>query len=52
MQTKSPTTPISSNTVNHMTRSITPIALHTSATDYHQEDDLPSKYPYDESANT
>jgi hypothetical protein len=35
-----------------MTRSITPIALHTTPGDYHHDEDLPSKYSYDEPVNT
>lgn len=52
ISTKSPTTPVSSNPVNHITRSITPIALNTASSDYHQEDELPAKYSYDETGNT
>ena len=52
ISTKSPTTPVSSNAVTNMTRSITPIVLHSASSDYHQEDELPAKYSYDETANT
>jgi hypothetical protein len=48
--TKSPTTPISSNTTT-MTRSITPIGLHSTSADYHHDEDLPAKYSYDEPIN-
>ncbi len=50
--TKSPTTPVSSNTVTHLTRSITPVTLHTTSVDYHHDEDLPAKYSYDEPVST
>ncbi|CAF2939306.1 unnamed protein product [Rotaria sp. Silwood2] len=49
---KSPTTPVSSNTVTIMTRSITPIQLQTTPSDNHHDDELPSKSSYDEPVNT
>ncbi|CAF0828776.1 unnamed protein product [Rotaria sordida] len=49
---KSPTTPISSNTVTTMTRSITPIQLQTTPNDNHHDEELPSKSSYDEPVST
>ncbi len=51
MRSKSPTTPLSSNTVMAMTRSITPITLQTTSADNHDDEDLPSKCSYDESVS-
>lgn len=49
---KSPATPISSNTVTAMTRSITPIPLQTTPGDNYHDEDLPSKCSYEEPVNT
>ena len=49
---KSPTTPISANTVSNVTRSITPLQLNSSTNEYHHDDELSAKYSLDESGNT
>ena len=49
---KSPTTPMSTNVVTGMTRSITPIPLQSTPGDNLHEDELPTKCSYDDSMNT
>ncbi|CAF1019223.1 unnamed protein product [Adineta steineri] len=49
---KSPSTPVSSNAVTTRTRPITPIPLQTTPNDNHHDDELPSKYSFDEPMNT
>ncbi|CAF1006190.1 unnamed protein product [Adineta ricciae] len=49
---KSPTTPMSTNAVTGMTRSITPIPLQSTPGDNLHEDELPTKCSYDDSMNT
>ncbi|UJR30454.1 hypothetical protein I4U23_017987 [Adineta vaga] len=49
---KSPTTPLSSNTITTVTRSITPIPLQTIPGDNLHDDELPPKSSFDDSMNT